>query len=103
MSTELNAVTLQSIEKLAALIQVQTRKTRQNDRIKTFVRPGRSFTKIDRGEPEHESGYLMVEHDSGVIYGIKGYGRVHRGHCYGTLGNMDLWYWGEYDPLRYNE
>ena len=31
----------------------------------------------------------MIENATGVIYGIKGYGRVHTGHRYGTLDTVD--------------
>ena len=46
------------------------------------------------------SGYLMVENATGRIYGIKGYGRVHRRRYYGTLADAADWYWGNYGPDR---
>ena len=45
------------------------------------VKVGPKYSRIDAGG----SGHFMVENDSGRIYGIKGYGKLHRGHYYGTL------------------
>ncbi len=56
------------------------------------VKPGRKFTKIDVGS----SGKYMVDNETGEIYGIKGYGVVHRGHRYGALETVGQWYWGGY-------
>jgi hypothetical protein len=64
------------------------------------VRPGPVYTKIDRGPEHNMSGMLMIENATGRIYGIKGYGRVHKGHAYGTLDTVDQWYWGDYYPRR---
>jgi hypothetical protein len=91
---------------LAKLIQRQTRvrlareySQGQADAEVVRVVPGPKYTKIDRGtEPHQMSGFLMIENETGVIYGIKGYGKVHKGHCYGTLETADQWYWGEYSP-----
>ena len=47
----------------------------------TTIRPGRKYTKVDVGS----SGRYMIENDTGNIYGIKAYGVIHRGHCYGNL------------------
>lgn len=62
------------------------------------VRPGPKYTKIDRGPQHNMSGMLMVENATGNIYGIKGYGKVHKGHFYGTLDTVRDWYWGGYYP-----
>lgn len=35
----------------------------------------------------------MVERSTGKIYGIIGYGKIHKGHYYGTLDEIDQWYW----------
>lgn len=61
---------------------------------KTWIRIGRIYDKIDIGG----SGKLMIERSTGVIFGIKGYGKVHKGHAYGTLDTVAEWYWGEYYP-----
>lgn len=67
------------------------------------VIPGPKYTKVNVG-PMHDGhvggGKFMVENSTGIIYGIKGYGKVHKGHMYGTLETVDAWYWGEYGPKR---
>lgn len=60
------------------------------------VVPGKKYDKVDR----HQSGVLMVERETGRIYGIKGYGVVHKGHQYGTLDTIEQWYWGTYKPTK---
>jgi hypothetical protein len=92
-------------DELAALILDQTRAvlTRkgydsQVEGERVTVKPGPVYTKIDRGPEHNMSGFLMIENATGNIYGIKGYGRVHRGHYYGTLDTAAEWYWGEYGP-----
>ena len=60
------------------------------------VRPGRVYTKVDIGPKGNMSGKYMIENATGIIYGIKGYGQVHKGHRYGTLETVDQWYWGGY-------
>lgn len=60
------------------------------------VIPGPVYTKVDVGPPHNMGGRYMVENATGVIYGIKGYGRVHKGHRYGTLATVHDWYWGGY-------
>jgi hypothetical protein len=96
-----------TIEQLAALILEQTRDVlrqkgydSQVDGERVEIKAGPKYTKIDRGPEHNMSGFLMVENATGLIYGIQGYGRVHKGHCYGTLAEADLWYWGEYRPRR---
>jgi hypothetical protein len=96
-----------TVDELAALILRQRRETIgrqygqwQANAETVAVRPGKVYVKIDRG-PEHNiSGFLMVEIATGRIYGIKGYGKVHKGHYYGTLDTADRWYWGAYSPLK---
>lgn len=62
------------------------------------VVPGNKYTKVDVGSYGQWSGKLMVEHATGVIYGIKAYGQVHKGHRYGTLDTIGQWYWGRFYP-----
>jgi hypothetical protein len=64
------------------------------------VKPGKIYTKIDRGPKGNMSGMLMIEHSTGNVYGIKGYGVIHRGHPYGNLDTTADWYWGEYYPRQ---
>jgi hypothetical protein len=94
-----------TVEELAALILDQQRRViasrysqRQADAERVTVKPGKVYTKIDRGPEHNMSGFLMIENETGRIYGIKGYGKVHKGHCYGTLDTAGQWYWGEYGP-----
>jgi hypothetical protein len=68
----------------------------QADRATVQVIPGPKYTKVDIGS----RGAFMVENATGVIYGIKGYGKVHKGHVYGTLETVADWYWGDFYPER---
>lgn len=63
---------------------------------KTNIKPGKIYTKVDVGE----SGKFMIEIKTGIIYGIKAYGKVHKGHVYGTLSTTDEWFWGHYHPSK---
>ena len=60
------------------------------------VKPGLKYTKVDVGR----SGKFMVVNDTGEIFGIKGYGVIHRGKKYGTLDTVNDYYWGEYGPRK---
>ena len=53
--------------------------------------PGKKYTKVDVGT----SGKYMIN-EAGTIFGIKGYGVIHRGHVYGTLNTINGWNWGGY-------
>jgi len=59
------------------------------------VKPGKKYTKVDVGS----SGKYMVD-EQGNIFGIKGYGVIHRGHQYGTLDTIDEWHWGNYHAMK---
>ena len=63
---------------------------------KVRVKPGRLYVKVDVAD----SGKYMIERSTGKIYGIKGYGRIHRGHCYGTLDTIHQWDWSGYAGVR---
>jgi hypothetical protein len=98
---------MSTIKELAELVlrQQRERLARQHgqrlaDAETVKVRPGAKYTKIDRGPEHNMSGFLMVDNQTGEIFGIKGYGRVHKGHRYGTLDTADQWYWGEYYPRK---
>lgn len=58
--------------------------------------PGRKYTKIDFGN----SGKYMVVNNTEQIFGIKAYGVIHRGHYYGTLDEVDSWFWGDYTAVK---
>jgi hypothetical protein len=76
------------------------------DNERVTVIPGRVYTKVDvgtkgfRDETKASCGKFMVENATGIIYGIKGYGKVHKGHVYGTLDTVADWYWGDYSPEK---
>jgi hypothetical protein len=103
-----------TIEELAGVILEQTRQVLRakgyDSQVETEaveVRPGPKYTKINRGprwgqgRTEHNMpGFLMIDNATGEIYGIKGYGVVHKGHRYGTLATAHEWYWGEYGPRK---
>ena len=63
------------------------------------IKPGRVYVQIDQGG----SGRFMVERETGIIYGIRGYGKVHKGREYGTLATVDLFQWGGYSPALKGE
>lgn len=99
-----------TIEQLADMILAQTRQVlrakgydSQVDGERVEIKAGPKYTKIDRGPENGISGFLMIENATGEIYGIKGYGVIHRGHHYGSLDTADLWFWGEYRPREYQE
>lgn len=63
------------------------------------VKPGKVYVKVDVGPKGNMSGKYMIEIATGVIYGIKGYGQVHKGHRYGTLDTVHERYWGGYTAI----
>ncbi len=64
--------------------------------VKVEVKPGMKYIKVDVGE----SGKYMVEVSTGNIYGIKGYGVIHRGWKFGNLDTINEWYWGDYRAVK---
>lgn len=60
------------------------------------VKPGPTYTKVDVGPRSNMSGKYMIENATGAIFGIKGYGKVHKGHQYGTLETVETWDWSGY-------
>ena len=44
-------------------------------------------------------GAYMID-SAGNIFGIKGYGVIHRSHCYGTLDTINEFFWGNYHPVK---
>jgi len=63
---------------------------------KVKIVPRRKYTLVD----VDRSGKYMVENESGRIFGIKGYGTIHRGHYYGTLDEVKQWDWSEFTAQR---
>ncbi len=66
------------------------------DNVVTSIKHGNKYDKVDVGH----SGKLMVDRATGEIFGIKAYGKIHRGHKYGTLDTIDKWNWGLFYPAR---
>ena len=66
------------------------------DYIKAVIREGKKYDKIDVIRGGQQMGRLMVDPRTGEIFGIKAYGKIHRGHKYGTLDTIDEWHWGSY-------
>jgi len=62
---------------------------------KTNIKPGKKYVKVDVGS----SGKFMVDQDEN-IFGIKGYGVIHKGKRHGTLDTIDQYYWGSYSPFK---
>lgn len=60
------------------------------------VKPGKKYTKVDVGPRHNMSGEYMIDNATGEIFGIKGYGVIHRGHRYGTLETVEEWDWSGY-------
>lgn len=60
------------------------------------IKPGIKYTKVNVGT----SGKYMVDNTTGEIFGIKGYGQVHKGHQYGTLDTIAEYYWGDYQARK---
>ena len=63
----------------------------QDNACKVSVHYGKCFVRVDVGS----SGRYMVD-AGGCIYGIKGYGVVHRGHRYGCLDTVKFYDWSGY-------
>lgn len=61
---------------------------------------GKLYTKVNVGPRHNMSGKFMIEHATGIIFGIKGYGQVHKGHRYGTIDTIDEWDWSRYQIRR---
>lgn len=64
------------------------------DNCRTRIVPGKKYDKVNVGG----SGRFMVDRATGEIYGIKGYGQIHKGRTYGTLDGIARLWWGGYSP-----
>ncbi len=96
-----------TVQEFAELVLAQTKaclaahhSQEQADWETVEVHPGPVYTKVDLGPASNISGRFMIENATGRIYGIKGYGRVHKGRCYGTLDTVREYYWGGYTPEK---
>lgn len=71
------------------------------EQIETRVEYGPKWARVDRSLTNGQwCGYLMVDLTTQEIVGIKGYGRPHLGHRYGTLQTIREWEWGSNHPAR---
>lgn len=59
---------------------------------------GNKYTRVNVGN----SGKYMAVNATGEIYGIKGYGVIHRDHYYGTLDTIKQYYWGDFHAIKNN-
>ncbi len=59
----------------------------------------KKYTYIDIGR----SGRYIVVNDTGEIFGIKGYGVIHKGHNFGTLDTINDYFWGDYRAFKIKE
>lgn len=93
-----------TIDEFAALVERQQVEQLHKDDLgceanvhnhRTRVVPGWKYTKVDIGH----SGKFMVVNETGEIFGIQGYGIIHRGHQYGTLETVGDYWWGNYQPV----
>ncbi|KKL16823.1 hypothetical protein LCGC14_2491720 [marine sediment metagenome] len=60
--------------------------------VRCKIKMGRKYANVDVGS----SGKYMVELATSRIYGIKGYGVIHRSHYYGTLNTIGVYDWSGY-------
>jgi hypothetical protein len=100
----------EKIKALAELMLAQTLRRMVADDLgiaarnyRVNIKPGAKYTKIDIGPANNMSGRLMVNNVTGHIFGIKGYGVVHLGKYYGTLDEINQWFWGGYYPVPVTE
>lgn len=93
----------QQIEKFAARVErdriAELRRARLDCEAniinaRTTVKFRKKYACVDVGR----SGAFMVDLATGEIFGIKGYGKIHRGHRYGTVETANRYHWGPYYP-----
>lgn len=94
----------EKLEKFAGLLEAE-QKTRLHERnlacqanidnCKVSIKEGKKYVKIDVGG----SGKYMVDVE-GNIFGIKGYGVIHKGHYFGTLETINDYFWGGYKGVK---
>lgn len=84
-------------------VKVQAQTTEQYARLYPELEPevvtvhfAAKYARVDVGR----SGRYMVELSTGNIFGIKGYGTIHRGHRYGNVLDTTGWDFSEYVGYR---
>ncbi len=97
--TDLNQATPERLERFRAMLEAQQvegllRKGHNPDflNVQCKIKMGRKYANVDVGG----SGKYLVELSTSKIYGIKGYGVIHRGHYYGTLDTISCCDWSGY-------
>lgn len=91
-------------DKLTAFVDLLTRQQRARHE-KEYTHPftddahfhlGAKYARVDLGG----SGRYMVDLATEEIFGIKGYGVIHRGHKFGTLDTIRDWDWSDYQAIK---
>jgi hypothetical protein len=59
------------------------------------LKMGKKYCNVDFGG----SGKYMVDLATEEIFGIKAYGKIHRGHRYGTLDTINEYDWSDYTAV----
>ena len=95
--------TPERLERFRALLETDTIKglirkgySSQIEAFRCKIKMGRKYANVDVGP----SGKYMVELATSGIYGIKGYGVIHRGHYYGTLDTIAGYDWSGYQACE---
>lgn len=83
-------------DQLTGLVKRQVDCEANRAHCKVTTKPGAKYTKVDIGD----SGRYMVVNETGEIFGVKGYGVIHRGHAFGTLDTIHDWDWSDYRAYR---
>lgn len=95
----------EKLQRLATMIQEQQMKSLKEKKLDcevnlknciTKIVPGNKYIKIDIGY----SGRYMIDKKTEKIYGIKGYGVIHKGYQFGNLDTIDQYNWGEYYAVK---
>jgi hypothetical protein len=102
---ETNMLDQTRLNKLKELIEIQTELRDIQNGYTSLVHapdwevtivPRRKYTLINIGR----SARYVIENATGIIYGCKAYGVVHKGHVYGTLNTIEEWNWGGYTAIK---
>lgn len=79
---------------------VRQKWTVEANRYRAVLSYGKKYAKIDLKSGGQTSGRYMVDLDTGIIYGISGYGVPNKSKTYGNLDTIDSYYWGGYTPVK---
>lgn len=98
-------------EKIAALADLITREMALRHQAnypnsplpppRATVKTMRRYAYIDIEDGASCSGRYMI--DGEAIFGIKGYGVIHRGYRFGTLDSVHDFWWGDYRAVPYSK